>query len=663
MVERSSDAVRSGGEGSEILRLGGHRVFAAPEENCCFCMPTYGFLPCSKAAVGNIFLITVYGYMMFLAATFSSAGSELLLEILGPGINGGLYPPFLGALPDAMLILVSGLSESVASAQSRVSVGMGLQAGSTVMLLTVIWGTCVVVGKCDIQNSVAVDLKDTKGFSFTGSGVSTDVWTRYAARIMAVSVIPFVVVQLPQILHSSSGRHLAVLSALILSLSLLIGYYVFQVFQPRIQARRIDYSKRKCFISGFLKHLRMHAFGRLFTDQGAPNFVVLREIFNTIDCNGDGKLSHSELKAYLLGVSVNETNLDENEATEKLMKDFDTSNNQEIEFDEFVAGVDKWLDEVQGSRSTVLGTLEHLNDVHEQTRRDHHLLRGAWNKNDDDKGIKKIKAALFSFLGTAIAAAFANPLVDAIKSFSCATNIPTFFISFIALPLATNSSKALWATIIARRKKLDTVSLTFSELYRQVTTNNVLCLPVFLALIYARGLTWDFSSEALVILIVCIVMGVFGSIRYTFPLWTAFIAFLLYPFSIALVYVLNYVFEPLMWLRFLAPYEIYLLMLAHILSFNVFTTFHVAMGNELLERVESRLGYVKVAGGQSGDERAEEELGISEGEVGNDAREGGVPLATRGSGSRSRSAWGFVRRCEAFDNGFALMGELRVLQP
>nr|GMC56640.1 sodium/calcium exchanger NCL-like [Ipomoea batatas] len=562
IVERSSDAVRSAGEGSEILRLGGHRVLAPPEENCCFCMPTYGFLPCSKAALGNIFLITVYGYLMFLAATFSSAGSELLLEILGPGINGGLYPPFLGALPDAMLILgiisfilypyhpfiflecmeISGLSESVASAQSRVSVGMGLQAGSTVMLLTVIWGTCVVVGKCDIQKSVAVDLKDTKGFSFTGSGVTTDVWTMYAARIMAVSVIPFVVLQLPQILHSSSGRNLAVLSALILSLSLLIGYYVFQVFQPLIQARRIDYSKRKCFISGFLKHVRMHALGMLFTDQGAPNFVVLREIFNTIDCNGDGKLSHSELKAYLLGVSVNETNLDENEATEKLMKDFDTSNNQEIEFDEFVAGVDKWLDEVQGSRNTVPGTLKHFNDVQEQTRRDHHLLRGAWNKNDDDKGIKKIKAALFSLLGTAIAAAFANPLVDAIKSFSCATNIPTFFISFIALPLATNSSKALWATIIARRKKLDTVSLTFSELYRQVTTNNVLCLPVFLALIYARGLTWDFSSEALVILIVCIVMGAFGSIRYTFPLWTAFIAFLLYPFSIVLVYVLNYGF-------------------------------------------------------------------------------------------------------------------------
>ena len=42
---------------------------------------------------------------MFLAATYLSNGSELLLEILGPGIVGGLFLPILGALPDAMLIL------------------------------------------------------------------------------------------------------------------------------------------------------------------------------------------------------------------------------------------------------------------------------------------------------------------------------------------------------------------------------------------------------------------------------------------------------------------------------------------------------------------------------------------------------------------------------
>lgn len=36
------------------------------------------------------------------------------------------------------------------------------------MLITVVWGSCVLVGKCDIEDSVALDRKNTKGFSLTG---------------------------------------------------------------------------------------------------------------------------------------------------------------------------------------------------------------------------------------------------------------------------------------------------------------------------------------------------------------------------------------------------------------------------------------------------------------------------------------------------------------
>lgn len=64
--------------------------------------------------------------------------------------------------------LVSGLSGSKETAQSQVFVGMGLLAGSTVLLLTIIWGTCVIVGKCDIEGSIAIDSQDTRGFSLTG---------------------------------------------------------------------------------------------------------------------------------------------------------------------------------------------------------------------------------------------------------------------------------------------------------------------------------------------------------------------------------------------------------------------------------------------------------------------------------------------------------------
>lgn len=102
----------------------------------------------------------------------------------------------------------------------------------------------------------------------------------------------------------------------------------------------------------------------------------------------------------------------------------------------------------------------------QQTKREYDLLR---EQSDDavefvkiPKG-KTMKAVLLLTLGTVLAAVFADPLVDAVDNFSSATRIPPFFISFIALPLATNASEAVSAVIFASRKKLRSASLTFSE--------------------------------------------------------------------------------------------------------------------------------------------------------------------------------------------------------
>ncbi|KAK3424426.1 hypothetical protein EUGRSUZ_F01193 [Eucalyptus grandis] len=422
-----------------------------------------------------MYLIVVYEYKIYTAVTYLSNGSALLLRILGPGIISNLFSPMLGALPNAILILVSGLSGSTETAQSQVSVGMGLLAGSTVMLLTVIWGSCIIVGKCDLHNSVAMDKQDTKGFSLKSSGVSTDLWAKYAARIMVFSVIPFIIVQLPQILNSTSGRHLAVLISLIVSLILLIAYCIYQV-------------ATNCII-----HIRTHPLGRLLTDDGELNKDIAEKLFTTLDENGDGYLNAAELKALVVG----------------------------IQFEEI--------------------------DLNEQTTQEHARLKSGDQTDEVTEGVGNrklttLKAVLLLVLGTIIAGVFADPLVDAVDNFSDATGIPTFFISFIALPLATNSSEAVSAIIFASRKKQRTASLTFSELYGAVTMNNLLCLSVFLAIVYIKGLTWDFSSEVLVILIVCFVMGTFASFRTTFPLWTFSLALLLYPFSLALVYILDYIF-------------------------------------------------------------------------------------------------------------------------
>ncbi|XAR56494.1 hypothetical protein NMG60_11037010 [Bertholletia excelsa] len=484
------------------------------------CEQTYGFMPCTTNVLGNLSLITVYGLLMYLAATFLSRGSELLLQILGPSIIRGLFLPMLGSHPGAILILVSGLCGSTETARSQVSDGVGLLAGSTVMLLTVIWGTCIVIGKCDLRDSdsVAIDGKDTKGFNLIGSGVSTDIWTSYAARIVVVSVVPFLVVQLPQIMNSTSGRHLAVLIALIISLSLLASYFLYQVFQPSIQRRRLAFAKHKHLMSGILIQL---------TEQG-----------RLLNCDGNPDSETTK--------SFEDINFDQNDAADRMMRDFDKKNDNEIDCNEFVDGILRWLLEAKrNGPSSDAGPDTYLDRYHQQTKRELDLLG---DQNDENAGgvqnprWTSFKALLLLLLGTFIAAVFADPLVAAIDNFSDATSIPSFFISFIVLPLATNSSEAVSAIISSSQKKQRSASLTFSELYGAVTMNNVLCLSVFLALAYVRGLTWDFPSEVLITLVVCILMGAFASFRTTFPLWTSLVAFLLYPLSLVLVYLLDYIF-------------------------------------------------------------------------------------------------------------------------
>ncbi|XXG66742.1 hypothetical protein AAC387_Pa06g0257 [Persea americana] len=539
--DKSSDLIS---DGIRHVRQPSLLLLERPSSSSDTCEQTYGFLPCTTTIWGNLFLMLVYGYLMFMAAKYLSSGSELLLEILGPGLIGGLFLPILGALPDALLILVSGLSGSKETAQKQVLIGMGLLAGSTVMLLTLLWGSCVVVGKCDLVNSTSFDSQDSKWCSLTGSGVTTDAPTGRASRIMIISVIPFIVVQLPKVFHISSGSRIAVLISLILAVAFLISYCLYQVVEPWIQKRRVEYVKRKHIMSGFLRHIHKTAMGRLLDENGKLNEPVIEKLFHRLDVNHDGHVSSQELTALIIGIDFLNIDLDEEDAVDKVMDDFDTSGDRLIDLKEFFNGISRWLEEakrfvVQGGSST-----KKYDDFHMKTWEEYYDMADSHDEIAD--GVEtttrvSIKAGLMLLLGTVIAAAFADPLVDSVTNFSNATNIPSFFISFIAMPLATNSSEAVSAIIFASRKKLRTTSLTFSEIYGAVTMNNILCLAVFLALVYVRQLTWDFSAEVLVILIVCIVMGLFTSFSTTFPLWTCFVAYSLYPFSLVLVYVLDYV--------------------------------------------------------------------------------------------------------------------------
>ncbi|CAN6482726.1 unnamed protein product [Victoria cruziana] len=425
---------------------------------------------------------------------------------------------------------------------------MGLLAGSTVMLLTVLWGSCIVVGKVGFSDASArIDGRDSNRCDHSGSGVTVDKGTSIAARIMVLSVIPFVIVQIPGALNHASWANTAVLVSLIAAVIMLISYCLYQVFAPWIQKRRLAYAKYKYVLSTVLKHVHMRALGKLLDPNGQPDRHVIQKLFDLIDEDKDRHISYAELKAFVIGLRFEDIDLNDDEVIEvttRMMEEFDSSHDDRLDNEEFFKGLSGWILRAKGVIPSGHGSSKFYDKFHQHAANEVSALT---EENDEAtesfENHRKVllKSGMFLVLGTAIAAAFADPLVDAVDNFSSATSIPSFFISFIAMPLATNSSEAVSALIFASRKKQRTASLTFSEIYGAVTMNNLLCLAVFLALVYIRGLTWDFTAEVLIILIVVIIMGLFASFRTKFPLWTCYVAFLLYPLSLVLVYVFDYV--------------------------------------------------------------------------------------------------------------------------
>ena len=167
----------------------------------CVAEGLFGAFPNCEGLAPSLFLNIVYGVGLLQAAQLISDGGELLLEILSPGLVGGLLLPVLGAVPDAAVIVASGLGASKEAAQEQVSVGMGTLAGSTVMLLTIAWGGSLWVGRCDLDaftgKAIPKTLSHGPYASLSMTGVTTDEDTRLNAKVMMVSCLLFLIVQVP----------------------------------------------------------------------------------------------------------------------------------------------------------------------------------------------------------------------------------------------------------------------------------------------------------------------------------------------------------------------------------------------------------------------------------------------------------------------------------
>ncbi|OMO74857.1 Calcium-binding EF-hand [Corchorus capsularis] len=520
------------------------------------CEQMYGFLPCSNSIYGHLFLILVYEYLLFRGESYLAHGGEQIFKILGPGFFGASAFQVICALPESLILLASGLLSTKEDAQEYAYTGVGLLAGSSILLLTIVWGTCLIVARQNLHHGAEYSILDANAnsassFSFQKllhyskrNGITTDQETTYTARIMVFSVIPFIIIQVLDFFTSSSAEQPVILITLTISVVFLLSYFFYQCFQPWIQQRKLEFVKHEYLVLKVLQHVQKRALTRILTYNGAPNINAIRRLFEKIDSDGDNWISQQELREVIMDVKFGKVPWNADEVVAKVIEELDARGDKRIDEEEFINGISRWLKTSQNEvPPSPTPSIETEDDIFQKTWEETDKLvdEGSINGGVVASEWTWIKAIMKMGIGFIILAVLAEPLIYSVHSFSKAANLPSFFISFILVPLTTNARAAISAIKAAWHKKPRTTSLTFSEIYGGVFMNNILGFAVLLALVYMRGLTWEFSGEVLVLLIVCGVMGVIASIRSTFPLWMSFLAFLLYPLSLLLVYAVDFI--------------------------------------------------------------------------------------------------------------------------
>ncbi|KAL1350064.1 hypothetical protein AAHE18_07G199700 [Arachis hypogaea] len=323
------------------------------------CDQIYGFLPCTNNIFGNLFLILVYGYILFHGESYLSRGTQRIFKILGPGIFGATAFNIIPALPESLILLVPVLLvKNGKIAEEYAMIGIGSLAGSSILLLTIVWGTCVITGSKDFEHS---------------HGITIDLETKQAASNMLGSTI---------LLQLSYGTTtLQSIIGLIFASLLLFFYFTKQVFEPWRQKRRLEYLKHDDLMLRILSFVEKNTLQRILTKNGTPNVSAIRR---EIDEDRSSGISASELRDLLLQNKVTDTSIDEEKEIEEVLKFFDHGHDQMITKDEFVVGFAKWLDQTKHDLDKEYLSRKSMKDLYE--------VFGPWteNKRKEREGKKQI---------------------------------------------------------------------------------------------------------------------------------------------------------------------------------------------------------------------------------------------------------------------------------
>jgi len=290
-------------------------------------------------------LAAIYGYIVVLAADGIGNGCELLMAYSPSmaALVGPVVLPILGAVPDSMIILFSGMGDD---AQEKLNVGVGALAGSTVMLLTIPWFLVILFGRVDLDENGHGSYKSkNKNVNFPGlyplmsTGINVTGLVPKSGKMMIITALSYLIIQIPAVVlgcgfsdtvcHAGGERYWA-LAAMILCIIGFVGYIWYctivagseetapiwlALYERQIDAGTIDILSVALIVLD--KEYQPENNGRSNEDNDGTRFLLaedsplrkqmrllIRRYWNRFDNSRNGKLNVKQFNQFLDAVRV-----------------------------------------------------------------------------------------------------------------------------------------------------------------------------------------------------------------------------------------------------------------------------------------------------------------------------------------------------------------------
>mmetsp|Transcript_34487 Transcript_34487/g.63387 ORF Transcript_34487/g.63387 Transcript_34487/m.63387 type:complete len:503 (-) Transcript_34487:210-1718(-) len=498
-------------------------------------------------------------------------------------------------------MLFSGLGD-IEEAQKTLSIGVGALAGSTIMLLTVPWALCIFAGKVDFSGPEEMPnykgspkLRDTSTFgALTTTGVALTPEIHHGAKMMMLTTLPYFLIQVPALFLTgdreevSAGEHYWALAGFIMCTCFFIYYLYTQVKMSNDTAHKLrrmaiikdSLKKGAVSLSGALseqvKYMERESLKRgglssgcALSDEGSQLIPstsgsgndgcspcknvskmlkgILGEAFRGYDTDGNGTLSKKEFSLFLTDFHETITP----DYLDSVFSQFDRDGNNTIDFDEFISAcyvIIKAADdpadhpEINPPSGSELAhpVADRIFHDEGEDEEEEDLPEDLANLTpEQQQSAIKRRAFFMLFMGTALVLLFSDPMVEVLSEVAERIDVPPFYVSFILAPLASNASEVIASQYYAAKKTRKTITVALTALEGAASMNNTFCLAIFMALIFFRGLAWQYTAETISIILVQLIMGVW-CLRDKMSSFTAIIVFSIFPLSVLFVALLEY---------------------------------------------------------------------------------------------------------------------------